>query len=189
MSQTDYKKMSESEKKKEDWMNAKWRPAMGWIYMVTCTCDFILFPVLWSVLQSATGAGVTQWNPITLQGAGLYHLAMGAVLGVAAWSRGQEKMAGVAGAPGGMGMNMGPGMGMNTGMGMGGMNPSMNTGMGLNNNFQQTQVRPMSSPPPVGQPVRTAPPRDLTEKSKRILPDNDFDDPDYKPKADPEARG
>ena len=95
MSQTDYKKMSESEKKKEDWMNAKWRPAMGWIYMVTCTCDFILFPVLWSVLQSATGAGVTQWNPITLQGAGLYHLAMGAVLGVAAWSRGQEKMAGV----------------------------------------------------------------------------------------------
>lgn len=189
MSQTDYKKMSESEKKKEDWMNAKWRPAMGWIYMVTCSCDFILFPVLWSILQATTGSNITQWNPITLQGAGLYHLAMGAVLGVAAWSRGQEKMAGVAGsapgAPGGMGMNMSPGMGMNTGMGMG-MSPSMNTGMGLNNNFQQTQINP---PPPPNQPVRTSAPRQITGKSTRVLPDNDYDDPDHKPKTDPEHRG
>lgn len=32
------------------------------------------------------------WSPLTLQGAGLFHLAMGAILGVTAWSRGQEKM-------------------------------------------------------------------------------------------------
>lgn len=83
--------------KKEDWMQSKWRPMMGWVYMVTCTADFILFPVMWSILQSVMGANITQWNPITLQGAGLYHLAMGAVLGVAAWSRGQEKMAGATG--------------------------------------------------------------------------------------------
>jgi len=38
---------SESEKKKEDWMNSKWRPMMGWMYMMVCMCDFILFPVLW----------------------------------------------------------------------------------------------------------------------------------------------
>jgi len=24
---------SESEKKKEDWMNSKWRPMMGWIHV------------------------------------------------------------------------------------------------------------------------------------------------------------
>lgn len=83
--------------KKEDWMNKKWRPMMGWSYMLTCIADFVVFPVLWSVLQAMQGGSVnSQWNPITLQGAGLYHLAMGAVLGVAAWSRGQEKMAGVA---------------------------------------------------------------------------------------------
>lgn len=82
------------EKKEESWINSKWRPAMGWLYMGTCACDFVIFPVLWSVLQALQGGQVTsQWNPITLQGAGLYHLAMGAVLGVAAWSRGQEKMA------------------------------------------------------------------------------------------------
>ncbi len=92
-------KKDETPKEQESWLQKKWRPMMGWIYMVTCSCDFILFPVLWSILQSSTGASVTQWNPITLQGAGLYHLAMGAVLGVAAWSRGQEKIAGVASQP------------------------------------------------------------------------------------------
>ena len=82
---------------KDDWMNRKWRPAMGWTYMATCITDFIIFPILWSILQAVQGGQVTsQWNPITLQGAGLFHLAMGAVLGVAAWSRGREKMAGVS---------------------------------------------------------------------------------------------
>jgi hypothetical protein len=65
-----------------------------------CTCDFVLFPVLWSLLQALDKGSVTlQWQPITLQGAGLFHMAMGAVLGVAAWSRGQEKIAGVASTP------------------------------------------------------------------------------------------
>jgi hypothetical protein len=102
----------------EDWMSKKWRPMMGWVYMITCSMDFILFPVLWSILQAASNGQVTsQWNPITLQGAGLYHLAMGAVLGVAAWSRGQEKMAGMN-----AGMNMG---GMNSMGGMGMSSPGM----------------------------------------------------------------
>jgi hypothetical protein len=60
-----------------------------------------VFPVLWSLLQALSSGQVTsQWNPLTLQGAGLFHLAMGAVLGIAAWSRGQEKMAGAAAGSG-----------------------------------------------------------------------------------------
>ena len=90
----EYSKLSESEKKKEDWMNAKWRPMMGWIYMLTCVTDFILFPVLWSILQAAMHQPVTAWQPITLQGAGLFHLSMGAIIGVAAFGRTQEKLAG-----------------------------------------------------------------------------------------------
>ena len=89
------KELSASEQKKEDWMNSKWRPMMGWMYMLVCTCDFVLFPVLWGVLQTLGGGRVeTQWQPITLQGAGLFHIAMGAVLGIAAMGRTQEKMAG-----------------------------------------------------------------------------------------------
>jgi len=86
---------SASEKKKEDWMNAKWRPMMGWTYMVTCIFDFVVAPILWSLTQSLFHGSVqTQWQPLTLQGAGLYHIAMGAVLGIAAYGRTQEKLGG-----------------------------------------------------------------------------------------------
>ena len=85
---------SASEQKKEDWMNSKWRPMMGWMYMLVCTMDMVVFPILWSLLQTMTHTQITQWNPLTLQGAGLFHIAMGAVLGIAAFGRTQEKMAG-----------------------------------------------------------------------------------------------
>jgi hypothetical protein len=81
------------DKESEDWINKKWRPVMGWVYMATCTADFVLFPILWSLLQAVQGGQVSsQWNPITLQGAGLYHIAMGAVLGIAAYGRTKEKL-------------------------------------------------------------------------------------------------
>ena len=80
---------------KEDWMNAKWRPGMGWMYMLVCICDFVLFPILWSLLQAFSHGQVTnQWQPLTLQGAGLFHVAMGAVLGITAFGRTQEKISG-----------------------------------------------------------------------------------------------
>ena len=85
---------SASETKKEDWMNSKWRPMMGWMYMLVCTMDMVVFPILWSLLQTTVGTGLTQWNPLTLQGAGLFHIAMGAVLGIAAFGRTQEKLGG-----------------------------------------------------------------------------------------------
>jgi hypothetical protein len=92
--QKEYEKLSDSDKKKEDWMNNKWRPMMGWIYMITCVTDFILFPILWAILQAALKQPVTAWQPITLQGAGLFHLSMGAIIGIAAFGRTQEKLAG-----------------------------------------------------------------------------------------------
>jgi hypothetical protein len=88
--------MTQEVKKDEDWMQKKWRPAMGWMYMVVCMMDMVVFPVAWSLLQTVTSTPITQWNPLTLQGAGLFHLAMGAVLGIAAFGRTQEKIAGSA---------------------------------------------------------------------------------------------
>jgi hypothetical protein len=90
---------SESAKKNEDWMNSKWRPAMGWMYMLVCMADFVAFPILWSLIQVVGDGKVeTQWSPITLQGAGLFHMAMGAILGIAAYGRTQEKLGDKAGA-------------------------------------------------------------------------------------------
>ena len=93
--QEEFNNMSDSEMKKEDWMNSKWRPMMGWLYMAVCAFDFVIFPILWSLLQAVMHvAQITQWQPLTLQGAGLFHIAMGAVLGIAAMGRTQEKLAG-----------------------------------------------------------------------------------------------
>jgi hypothetical protein len=75
-----------------DWMSAYWRPTMGWTYMALCIFDFIIFPIGWSAMLASIHQTVTGWQPLTLQGGGLFHMSMGAILGVAAWSRGQEKM-------------------------------------------------------------------------------------------------
>lgn len=87
--------------KKNDWMTTKWRPMMAIMYMSVCIFDFILFPIMFTAVQfwemEAANDAFRQWAPITLGGGGLFHVAMGAVLGVTAWSRGKEKLAGVAG--------------------------------------------------------------------------------------------
>jgi hypothetical protein len=88
-------KNHQQEEKQEDWMAKRWRPAMGWLYMAVCAFDFIIAPVLWSMTQAFYKiVPFVQWQPLTLQGAGLFHLAMGAVLGIAAYGRTKEKMVG-----------------------------------------------------------------------------------------------
>jgi hypothetical protein len=78
-----------------DWINNKWRPAMGWMYMCLCMFDFMIAPILWSIIQALGNGGKVelQWQPLTLQGAGLFHVAMGAVLGISAYGRTKEKVA------------------------------------------------------------------------------------------------
>jgi len=83
-------------KKSDNWMQTLWRPMMGWMYMLICLLDMAVFPVLWALWQGVNHAPITQWNPLTLQGAGLFHIAMGAVLGISAFGRTQEKLAGTA---------------------------------------------------------------------------------------------
>jgi len=85
-----------SKKKNDNWMQTLWRPMMGWMYMLICLLDMAVFPVLWALWQGVNHVQITQWNPLTLQGAGLFHIAMGAVLGISAFGRTQEKLAGTA---------------------------------------------------------------------------------------------
>lgn len=68
---------------------------MAWSYFAACSFDFIIFPVFWSILQAidSDGSVIKQWEPTTLQGGGLYHIAMGTILGITAWTRGAEKLA------------------------------------------------------------------------------------------------
>lgn len=88
-------------KEDDDWMTKKWRPMMAMMYMLCCLCDFALFPVMFTIVQfwetEKANDAFRQWVPITLQGGGLFHVAMGAVLGVSAYGRTQEKLGGAAG--------------------------------------------------------------------------------------------
>lgn len=76
----------------EEWLQRKWRPAVAITYIVICSFDFIIFPISWAVFLHITGNTVNAWDPITLKGAGLFHASFGAILGVAAYTRGQEKI-------------------------------------------------------------------------------------------------
>jgi len=89
-----------AEKKTEDWMTSKWRPLMAITYMATIWYDFMLGPILFNLMQFyGNDQTLTSWTPLTLQGGGLYHLSMGAILGIAAWTRGKEKIAMIENTP------------------------------------------------------------------------------------------
>jgi len=128
---SEYNHSTDSEKKKEDWMNAKWRPMMGWMYMFVCVFDFVLAPIGWTSIQALFHGGInTQWQPLTLQGGGLFHVAMGAVIGISAYGRTKEKLEGVAGSNQPMGTQYVPPGGMQGGMGMNSGMGGINSGMG-----------------------------------------------------------
>ena len=82
----------------EHWAKSFWRPAMGWLYMVICFMDFVGFPLLTiflPIIFKPFGLVMPYqaWTSLTLSNGGLIHLAFGAILGVSAFSRGQEKIA------------------------------------------------------------------------------------------------
>ena len=83
----------------ESWIKSYWRPGMGWLYMIMCAFDFIIFPLI-MIMSPVVGAiiGVNipynEWKSLTLSNGGMIHLAFGAILGVAAYTRGQEKLLG-----------------------------------------------------------------------------------------------
>lgn len=87
----------------------EWRTYAAIVYLVICVFDFIVVPVWIGVhneklttliadIKDLTPAVQTiilnhrldQWQPLTLNAGGLFHMAFGAILGVSAWSRGRE---------------------------------------------------------------------------------------------------
>jgi hypothetical protein len=85
---------TEIENTNTDWINNKWRPVSGWVYLMLCVFDFMIAPIMWSVIQViGHGTVSTQWQPLTLGGGGLFHVAFGALLGITSWGRSKEKLA------------------------------------------------------------------------------------------------
>jgi len=77
--------------REESWLKQYWRPAIAWQYFAVCIFDFIVFPLCDFAINYYTKSDIN-WDPITLKDGGFYHLAMAAIIGVAAWTRGKEKI-------------------------------------------------------------------------------------------------
>lgn len=78
--------------KKEIWIKQYWRPMMAWQYLIVCYYDFLLAPIIYNHISLINPEHIVQWDPITLQAGGLYHIAMAAIQGIYTWTRGLEKM-------------------------------------------------------------------------------------------------
>lgn len=74
----------------ESWFKHQWRPTTAWVYLVICLFDFLLAPILTAVYFAKYGGQYIPWKPITLSEGGLFHISMGAILGITSWTRGQE---------------------------------------------------------------------------------------------------
>jgi hypothetical protein len=108
--------------KEQVWKQA-WRPAAAYLYLAICFADFIGFPVYYMALARVNDAAVVEqalkfkdgtaqvevlktlrheqtWTPITTVGGGMIHIALGSIIGVSAWTRGQEKIELVKQGPG-----------------------------------------------------------------------------------------
>ena len=99
------------------WLRSLWRPVAALTYLLICVFDFIIAPyyvqaqphdlaeIFKYILQMPTEQqsealsimyAKGQWQSLTLQGGGLFHIAFGAILGAAAWTRGMEKREAIA---------------------------------------------------------------------------------------------
>lgn len=84
--------MAIKNRRHEHWWTSSWRPAMGWQYVFVCLFDFVLAPTFMGFYAAYTKTPIIIWHPITLEGGSMYHLAMGAVVGVTAFGRTKEKI-------------------------------------------------------------------------------------------------
>ena len=78
-------------------LKSYWRPSIAWLYFVTVLFDFVLAPIGYSILQTFHGVSLEQWEPLTLKGAGLFHISMLTIVGVTAYGRTKEKLQAIAG--------------------------------------------------------------------------------------------
>ena len=80
------------QEKYEDWLTSHWRPMVAYTYICIIGFDFVLGPILFVIFASFTGEPLVSWIPLTLDQGGIFHITMGAILGVASWTRGMEKV-------------------------------------------------------------------------------------------------
>jgi hypothetical protein len=68
-----------------------WRAAIGWAFVVIILFDFVVAPSIVLTMIKA-GIAIAPWTPLTMDGAGTFYLAIGAILGATTWQKGREEI-------------------------------------------------------------------------------------------------
>jgi hypothetical protein len=77
----------------EGWFRAHWREFMAWSYGIVCLWDFMLAPIFFAWFSHYEHlTNPILWTPLTTSGGGLYHVAMGAIIGVSSYGKTQENV-------------------------------------------------------------------------------------------------
>lgn len=79
----------------ESWFKTYWRPAAAWLYLFINLFDFVIAPVITMIMPKLLGSAYIPWTPLTLSNGGMFHLSMGAIIGVTAWGRTRERVNGL----------------------------------------------------------------------------------------------
>lgn len=61
--------------------------------MIVCLFDFMFAPMFTWWFAYLTDTPLVPWSPLTIQGASIYHLSMGAIVATTSWSKTKEKIA------------------------------------------------------------------------------------------------
>lgn len=79
----------------DDSHKQKWTYLMGLTYMMINVADFIIFPIMYTIVQfwevQAANDAFRQWVPLTLTNGGFVHIAFAAILGISAFNKEEKK--------------------------------------------------------------------------------------------------
>ena len=79
----------------DDIHKQKWTYLMGLTYMMINVADFIIFPIMYTIVQfwevQAANDAFRQWVPLTLSNGGFVHIAFAAILGISAFNKEEKK--------------------------------------------------------------------------------------------------
>ena len=74
---------------KQRWWK-QWHYSASWLYLIIVAFDFFIAPIGNDIILSYFHYAIVQWQPITLQGGGIFHFSFMAIIGIATYSKSQQ---------------------------------------------------------------------------------------------------
>jgi hypothetical protein len=82
----------------ENWKE-NWRPLIAITYVAISLFDFIIAPIGHIILSHYFNIPYKQWNPLTLEAGGFFHISFGAILGAGSYTKGLAEVENIKNQP------------------------------------------------------------------------------------------